>query len=280
MTYATQGFARALLLTLLAFAVAYAKADTDTIATIKQIENIADPAAKGLAIARETEQRDAGFGDFVVEAEMILMQNEQVLSVREFSSRVLEIADDGDHSVNVFHSPRDVEGTAILIHAHGLKPDDQWLYLPAVKRVKRISTRSKSGPFVGSEFAYEDISTWLPEKYTYKFLASDTLDGVDCFKVENTPAYTDSGYSKLHEWIDKSIFRPRRIEYYDRKGDLLKTLSFADYRQYQGKWWRPGRMTMVNHQTGRATQLVWKDYQFATGLTAADLSQSKLSRAQ
>ncbi|NHN38210.1 outer membrane lipoprotein-sorting protein [Pseudomaricurvus alcaniphilus] len=249
-------------------------------ASLDKLEQLHDPVQKGLAIAHETERRDAGFGDYVVEAEMILMQNDQVLSEREFFSKVLEISGDGDHSVNVFRSPRDVEGTAILIHSHGLKPDDQWLYLPAIKRVKRISTRSKSGPFVGSEFAYEDISTWQPEKYGYRFLKSDRVDDVDCFLVENTPLYEDSGYSKLHEWVDKTIFRPRRIDYFDRKGDLLKTLRFEDYRQYQGQWWRPGRMIMTNHQTGRVTQLLWKDYQFATGLTEADLAQSKLNRLQ
>jgi hypothetical protein len=133
------------------------------------IENIADPVAKGIAITRETDRRDSGFGDYSVEADMILMQQNKVVSQRSFFSKILEIAGDGDHSVNVFRSPREVEGTAILIYSHGLVPDDQWLYLPAVKRVKRISSRSKSGPFVGSEFAYEDISTWVPEKYTYRF---------------------------------------------------------------------------------------------------------------
>jgi len=249
-------------------------------AGLEQIQKIDDPVEKGLAVAREIQQRDAGFGDFVVEAEMILMQGEQVLSKRTFFSKVLEVDGDGDHSVNVFRSPRDVEGTAILIHAHGLKPDDQWLYLPAIKRVKRISTRSKSGPFVGSEFAYEDLSTWLPEKYSHRFLGEETVDGVECLKVENVPAYEDSGYSKLLQWTDKEILRPRRIDYYDRKGDLLKTLTFDDYRQYKGRWWRPGVMTVTNHQTGRSTQLIWKAYRFGTGLTAADFVQSKLDRMQ
>lgn len=241
------------------------------------LSDFAEPAAKGLAIAKETEKRDAGFKDYVTQAEMVLKQNDKELSRRTFSSKVLEVEGDGDHSVNVFSSPKDVAGTAVLIHAHGLTPDDQWLYLPAVKRVKRISTRSKSGPFVGSEFAYEDISTWVPEKYTYRFLQQETLDGNDCFKVENTPAYADSGYSKLHEWVDAKIFRPRKIEYYDRKGALLKTLNFEGYQLYQGSYWRPSKMVMTNHQTGRTTELLWKDYQFSTGLTANDIAQSKLS---
>lgn len=262
--------------TLYAFIIA-ASLSPFSVADTFSLDGIADPTTKGHTIAKETEKRDAGFKDYIAQAEMVLKQNNKELSRRAFSSKVLEVEGDGDHSVNVFSSPKDVAGTAILIHAHGLTPDDQWLYLPAVKRVKRISTRSKSGPFVGSEFAYEDISTWVPEKYTYKFLQQETFNGNDCFKVENTPAYPDSGYSKLHEWVDAKIFRPRKIDYYDRKGELLKTLNFEDYQLYQGNYWRPSKMVMVNHQTGRSTELLWKDYQFATGLVAGDIVQSKLS---
>lgn len=243
------------------------------------LDGINDPAAKGQAIAKETERRDSGFKDYIAHAEMVLKQNDKELSRRSFNTKVLEIegAGEGDHSMNVFLSPKDVAGTAILIYAHGLTPDDQWLYLPAIERVKRISTRSKSGPFVGSEFAYEDISTWVPEKYTYRFLQQENLAGNDCFKVENTPAYEDSGYTKLHEWVDSKIFHPRKIEYYDRKGDLLKTLTFEDYKIYEGQYWKPSKMIMVNHQTGRSTELLWNEYKFRTGLTASDLDQSKLS---
>lgn len=241
------------------------------------LESITDPVAKGHAIAKESERRDTGFKDYIVNAEMVLKQGNKELSRRTFHTKVLEIENDGDHSVNVFSSPKDVAGTAILIHSHGLTPDDQWLYLPAIKRVKRISTRSKSGPFVGSEFAYEDISTWVPEKYTYRFLHNDNVGGNDCYKVENTPAYPDSGYSKLHEWVDSTIFRPRKIDYYDRKGALLKTLTLNDYALYQDKYWRPSTMIMINHQTGRSTELLWHEYQFGTGLSENDIAQSKLS---
>ena len=247
------------------------------LANAETLTDITDPVAKGNAIAKETERRDSGFHDYIAHAEMVLKQKDKELSRRAFNTKVLEVEGDGDESVNIFSSPKDLAGTAILIHAHGLKPDDQWLYLPAIKRVKRISTRSKSGPFVGSEFAYEDISTWVPEKYTYRFLQDDKVDENDCFKVENTPAYADSGYSKLHEWVDTKIFRPRKIDYYDRKGDLLKTLTFDGYKMYQGAYWRPAKMVMVNHQTGRSTELLWNEYEFNTGLTASDIAQSKLS---
>ena len=255
---------------LLSLSMAHASASTAA------IDAISDPAKKGQAIAVETKRLDSGYGDFVANAEMILKSADAQVSSRKFHTKALEVPGDGDHSINVFDTPGDVAGTAILIHSHGLKPDDQWLYMPAIKRVKRISTRSKSGPFVGSEFAYEDISTWVPEKYAYRYLGVEMLNGAECFKLANTPAYADSGYSLLHEWVDKKIFRPRKIDYFDRKGALLKTLSFEDYKLYNKRFWRAGTMTMVNHQTGRSTVLLWKDYKFGTGLTKADLAESKL----
>lgn len=246
-------------------------------ANIKPFELTGSDKEKGQTIALEIDQRDVGFKDYIVDAEMILMQDGKVLSVREFHQKVLEVEGEGDHSVNVFNSPRDVAGTAVLVHSHGLKPDDQWVYLPAIKRVKRISTRSKSGPFVGSEFAYEDITTWLPEKYNHRYIQDENVDGQPCYKLEEIPAYADSGYSKLLQWIDQEIFLPRKIEYYDRKGELLKTLNIYDYKEYGG-YWRPSKMVMKNNQSGRSTELLWREYQFATGLTASDIAKGKLRR--
>ena len=73
-------------------------------------------------------------------------------SKRELEIRTLEVKDDGDKSLTVFHTPRDVRGTALLTFSHGVDPDDQWLYLPALRRVKRIASNNQSGPFMGSEF--------------------------------------------------------------------------------------------------------------------------------
>lgn len=238
-----------------------------------------DPAAKGLAIAKEVEHRDLGFSDYTVEGTMILKSRQGEESVRHFELRTLEVEDDGDKTLNVFHEPRDVRGTTVLTYSHGLIPDDQWVYLPALKRIKRVASSNKSGPFVGSEFAFEDLGSWEVKKYTYKHLSDDTLDGRDCFVIENTPAYEYSGYTRQVEWVDQEIYQPRRIDYYDRKGTLLKTLTFKDYEQYLGKHWRANEMLMENHQTGKTTRLVWKNYRFRAGLTEQDFGQNKLTSA-
>lgn len=238
------------------------------------------PEEQGLAIAREIDRRDTGFGDYKADLVMVLTNKAGNSSERQLSMQVLEQADDGDKSLTVFRHPRDVDGTALLSYAHKVGGDDQWLYLPALKRVKRISASNQSGSFMGSEFAYEDMTAQEIEKFSYRYLKDETLDGVDSFVVERKPTYADSGYSRQLIWVDKAHYRIHKIDFYDRKDSLLKTLHFRNYQQYLDRYWRAGLMEMVNHQSGKGTQLKWSNYAFRTGLTEADFSVNSLSRAR
>jgi len=209
---------------------------------------------------------------------MVLRNRAGKESIREMRSRVLEVTGDGDKSLTIFEQPRDVKGTASLTYSHAIKPDEQWLYLPALKRVKRISSKNKSGPFMGSEFAFEDISSQEVEKYSYKYLRDEKLDGRDVFVVESYPAYKNSGYTRLISWIDSQEYYPVQVEYYDRKDSLLKTLTLSKYEQFLGKYWRSLQMDMQNHQTGKSTTLSWADFKFQTGLTDSDFNSKSLKR--
>jgi hypothetical protein len=149
------------------------------------IEAAEDPAAKGEAVARESDRRDLGFGDTKVELKMTLENRRGQTSERRLRIQTLEVPDenDGDKSLVIFDKPRDIRGTALLSYSHILDPDDQWLYLPALKRVKRISSSNKSGPFVGSEFAYEDITAQELKKYSYKWLRDGPCGELECFVI-------------------------------------------------------------------------------------------------
>lgn len=236
------------------------------------------PEEQGLAIAREMQARDQGFGDYRAELEMILANRNGDESRRELSMRVLEQDSDGDKSLTVFRHPRDVEGTALLSYAHKTQDDDQWLYLPALKRVKRISASNQSGSFMGSEFAYEDMTAQELEKFSYLWLRDETVDGIEYFVLERRPTYSGSGYTRQVVWVDKEHYRTHKVEYYDRKDSLLKTLTFQGYQQYLERYWRPAVMDMVNHQSGKRTRLNWRDYQFQTGLSDGDFAVNSLSR--
>ena len=235
---------------------------------------------KGLAIAVEADKRDEGFGDSTANMTMELRNKQGDSSTRYIRIKTLEVIGDGDKSMSIFDEPADVKGTAFLTFSHAIKPDEQWLYLPALKRVKRINSKNKSGPFMGSEFAYEDIASQEIEKYTYKYLRDETLNGIDCFVIERYPAYEHSGYTRQVVWINKAEYRPEKVVFYDRKNSLLKTLAYDGYQQYLDKFWRADQMNMENHQTGKSTTLTWSDYQFRTGLEDRDFNKNSLKRAR
>ena len=239
-----------------------------------------DAAEHGLEIAVEADRRDTGFHDSTASMRMILRNKQGDESTREIRVRTLEQDNDGDRSLTTFDEPADVKGTNFLSFTHKTGPDDQWLYLPALKRVKRISSRNKSGPFMGSEFAYEDISSQEVEKYTYKYLRDEPCGELTCFVVERYPVDKYSGYSRQVAWIDTQEYRPQKIVFYDRKNAALKTLTYSGYRQYLDKYWRADEMFMENHQTGKSTRLIWSDYRFQTGLTERDFDRNSLKRAR
>jgi outer membrane lipoprotein-sorting protein len=237
---------------------------------------------KGLAIAIEADRRDLGWQDSSAEMLMVLSNKQGEVSERQIriSSKEEGGEDNGDKSLTVFDSPNDVKGTAFLSFSHITSPDEQWLYLPALKRVKRISSSNKSGPFMGSEFAFEDLSSFEVGKYTYKHLRDEMMDGQQTFVVEYYPTYEHSGYQHLISWIDQAEYRVLKTEFYDRKGALLKTLVYSDYQHYLGQYWRSHKMSMVNHQSEKTTDLIWSNYQFKVGLDDSNFNQNSLKRVR
>ncbi|MFQ5609533.1 MAG: efflux RND transporter permease subunit, partial [Woeseiaceae bacterium] len=234
---------------------------------------------RGFEVAARADRSDRGFADSKVELEMILRNAAGKESRRTLYISTLEMPDEsvGDKSMVVFDNPNDIKGTALLSHANILDPDDQWLFLPALKRVKRISSANKSGPFVGSEFAFEDFTALELNKYDYTWIREEQFEGLDSDVVERTPRYENSGYTRQVSWVDRDVHQVRKVEFYDRRGDLLKTLILTDYREYDGVW-RSHRMEMVNHQTGKSTDLIYGDYEFGVGLTDGEFVKGKLAR--
>lgn len=231
---------------------------------------------RGLEIAKKADQMDQGFGNSQVDLTMTLKNKNGQVSTRSMQNKVLEQIQDGDKSMITFLSPKDVKGTSTLTFTHKEGPDDQWLYLPAIKRVKRISSSNKSGPFMGSEFAYEDLSSQEVEKYTYKFMEEKG----DLLIVEQFPVDPKSGYTRRIVSYNKAKgYRVEKIDFYDRKNSLLKTLSYSEYKQYMGKFWRAGKLKMVNHQSNKETELDFANYVFGADLSDADFNQNALKRA-
>ena len=234
------------------------------------------PAINGRAIAVEAARRDDGFGDSSAAMTMVLFDGRGNSVQRAMRSLTLEQSADGDRTILYFEDPADVRGTAFLTHSHAERPNDQWLYLPALRRVKRIASNQRSGAFMSSEFSYEDLGNDEVDKYTYHYIGEVSLDGVPCYHIERKP--TDkSGYSRQEVWLDRDALRLQQVHYYDRRNALLKTLAVSDFTLHRERFWRPARMHMINVQTGRETVLTWEDYAFGQGLNAREFEPGALN---
>ena len=237
------------------------------------------PEERGREVFVEQHKRTLGYQDYQVGIRMVLRGANGDSSERLLRISQLEVPDDGDKLLVVFDTPKAIKGTALLSFGHKVEPDDQWLYMPAFKRVKRIASRNKSGPFLGSEFAFEDLSSQQVEKYEYRFVGEETLNGSKCYVVERFPRDEYSGYTRQVVWVDQDELRVQRVDYYDRKPELLKTLTIEGYQLYAGAYWKPSRMFMENHQTGKSTELFWEEYRFRTGLSdERDFTTNSLKR--
>lgn len=234
------------------------------------------PEERGYQIAQAVDVRDKGYADSVANVRMDLTNAAGESVSRDLTIYNLEVDNDGDKSITLFNSPQDVKGTALLTWSHALEADEQWLFLPALKRVKRISSKNKSGPFMGSEFAFEDLASQELDKYRYEYVGSEPFNGVDTFVLKRYPQYENSGYSYQVSWIDQSTLNILKTDYYDRSERHLKTLLQEDYRNYTGQIWRSHLMTMINHQSGKKTTLTWGQYQFGNGLTDSWFNQNRL----
>ena len=232
----------------------------------------------GLEIATRSSETYDGFGQYRVDMDMILIAPDGSETLRDLQLEALETTseDEGDRSLTRFLAPADVAGTLFLSHSMVTESDKTWLFLPALGRPTEIRSRSKSGPFLGSEFAFEDLSSNEIGRYTYTYLETREVDGRMMDVVECVPTYEGTGYSKLHCFFDAQDFKPRRIEFFDRGGQHLKTLTLRDYRAYDNGQSMSHRQIMENHLTGKATRLVFGDFDFTAEINADRLQPEAL----
>ena len=240
----------------------------------------ADEINRGLEIALKADNSFSGYGDSKTNLKMLLKDRKGSITERVMKMNLLEVPEDGDKSLIVFESPRDVRGVAVLSHAHKTGSDEQWLYLPALKRVKRVASKNRTGPFLGSEFSLEDLSFQEVEKYSYEYLREEVLEEKECDVIKRIPLDPYSGYTKQIVWVSKMDPLIYQIHHYDRKSFHFKTQIFRGYTKYLNKFWRPNEIHMINHQTNKTTTLFFEDMAFNTGLSEKDFTQNSLKRSK
>jgi uncharacterized protein len=216
---------------------------------------------KGLEIAKKSKESDEGYESSQADLKMILTNKQGQTSTNLLFNKTLEVKNDGDKSIVEFNSPKDVKGTKTLTFTHKKGDDDQWIFLPSIARV----------------FAFEDLSSFEVEKFTYKFIEETTLQGNRVAVVEMYPLDPKSGYTKKVGYfnLDKG-YRFEKIEFYDRKNAKLKTQEYEGYKQYANKFWRADKLSVTNHQNGKKTDLIFSNYKFKVGLSDKDLTEESL----
>jgi outer membrane lipoprotein-sorting protein len=235
---------------------------------------------KGRALAQEIAARNVGWKDMVGSVEMVLRDARGSEAKRSFKVKLLEKPTPaaGDYSLVVFEAPADVKGTAVLSHAKADSDDEQWLFLPAARRVKRVSASNRTGSFAGSEFSFEDLTAAEQNKYDWQYLGETPCGALACYSVEAKPKDPASGYSRRVLKIDTTLLRIQTVDFFDRKGARLKTLAYGDYAKMENRYWRAKEWTMTNHQNGKSTTLRFSAMKFNNGLSTSDFSPGKLAK--
>ncbi len=241
----------------------------------------ASPEEKGLDIAKKMEASNNGFVGEESQMKMILIDAYGAKTTRLMKGLVKEVQGDGDKSISIFENPQDVKGTKMLTHSHKNDDDDQWLYLPTFRRVKRISSSNKSSSFMGSEFSYEDLGSQEVDKYKFKWMKDITLEGGQKgWLLERVPK-TKSGYSKMLMKISSQYMNPVEVEYYDRKNELLKVAKFTDFKNFKvaGKsMWRANKIHMKNVQTKKESIFEWSGRKLGVKHKDRDFNKNALKR--
>ncbi|MBV1916228.1 MAG: outer membrane lipoprotein-sorting protein [Pseudomonadales bacterium] len=246
-----------------------------------------DPIEKGQVVYRELDERNGatmGFGGTgYIDGQSTLIatinKNGRMIQ-RDIKMRFIEQENDRDKRIIVMKNPRDAKGTALLTISNENGLDDQWLYSPEHKKVQRVARNNSGTSFAGTEIFYEDLSRQSLHKYHYEYLRKEELEGRATHVISRSPKDKYSAYSKLLTWVDVEHYYPVKVLYFDKQGQLLKTLTATDYQQYSDKFWRAGTMNIVNHQNNNSTSLKWSDYQFNIGLSEQDFSLNSLQRAR
>jgi outer membrane lipoprotein-sorting protein len=184
-------------------------------------------------------------------------------------------------SLMYFQSPGDVKGTGFLAWDYDdpEKDDDQWLYLPALKKSRRISSSSRNDYFLGTDFTYDDMGDRNVDEDIHTLLKEEELDGHLCWVIESKPEDKDYMYSRRVSWIRQDALVAVKVEFYDKRGSLLKTLVVSDVRK-QDDIWTPFRMEMKNVQKDHSTVIEITEIQYNTGLEDSLFRVSTLERGR
>lgn len=193
---------------------------------------------------------------------------------------------DEKRTVIFYLSPSNVKNTAFLTwdYPEAHKDDDQWLYLPAMRKVRRISASDRGDYFLGTDLTYEDMKLETRVSigdYKRTTLGEDEVEGHHCYLLQSFPVDQETarelGYGRVEQWVDSEIWMVRRAKFWDPKGNLLKTAHIRDISRVQGIWTQH-RIEVENHKTGHRTLFLFSAVDYRQGIDDGLFTQNALRR--
>ena len=232
----------------------------------------------GKKIVEDMISANRGFLGEKSSIQMVLIDSHGKKVFRSLEGKVKEISHNEEAALFTFLSPLDVRGTKMLTRSKDNSNDNQWIYLPALRRVKRIFSSHRGASFMGSEFSYEDLSIQRLGRYNYRLLREERYENQGIWVLERTPK-EKSVYSKQIMYVAKNYMNTLKIEYFDRGGQLLKIALFINYQSFQvgqKTFYRAEKIHMKNLLTKRESQLIWTNRDVGVQLSEREFSQSGL----
>ncbi len=247
------------------------------IALIIPMLSFAQQKPTGLEIIQKVYDRPAG-DDMQSELIMTLINSRGDKRVRKIKQFIKDMGK-VEKKIMFFVAPADVRNTSFMNWSYDEegRDDDQWIYLPALKKVKRISSDSKSDYFMGSDFTYDDLGDRHPSEDTHKLLREETLNGENCYVVESIPKDEDYMYSKTVTWVIKDKWIGLKKEFYDEDGDFLKTLTIKKYDKING-FWVITESEMNNVQKEHTTHMQLENVKINTGIADSKFTERMMRR--
>jgi hypothetical protein len=234
-----------------------------------------DATNRGEEIVREVERRSQGYVDMEARLVMRILEGDRE-RIREMYVRGLE-SDSGNRTRMTLERPADMAGTEFLSALEGGGERHQWIYLPAARRVRRISGARASDSFLGSHFTYDDMTPPKIEGFRYRWIRDEAISGQPGVVVERTSLDDRAEYPRQLLWIETERYVLRHIEFYTSDGEHRRSLDLEQYLEIGG-FWLAGRMTMVQMEDSARTILEWSDMRLGVGLNARDFEPSRLGR--
>ena len=241
------------------------------------LTSFAQEKPTGLQVIQNVYDRPEG-NDMESELTMSLINSrgdKRVREIKQFSKDMGDV----EKKIMFFQAPADVRNTSFMNWSYDEegKDDDQWIYLPALKKTKRISSDSKSDSFMGSDFTYDDLGDRHPTSDNHKILREETLNGEECYVVESLPKDEEYMYSKTITWVIKDKWIGLKKDFYDEDGEMLKTLTVKKYDKIKG-YWIQSESEMINIQKNHTTHMNLSDIKIDTGISNNKFTERMMKR--